>query len=92
MHVFDCTGASFGWRVPDALRSRVTLHFRCLGAPRWSFAGALKGGTSGRRAPSAGQDYAHVDWASLLASIGLEGRPPSLLKIDCEGCEVDATC
>ena len=66
-----------------------TLHFRCLGAPRWSFAGALKGGTSGKLAPSAGQDYAHVDWASLLAPIGLEGRPPSLLKIDCEGCEVD---
>ena len=86
VHVFDCTGNG-RWAVPGELVSRVTLHFDCLGAPEWRYRNVPKGGRS-HLLPKANHEYRSMDWPELLRSIGLS-TPPALLKIDCEGCEVD---
>ena len=101
VHVFDCTtlnnvslttevaggrrlsnrhaAQEFGgreWAVPSALRSRVQLHRKCLGKPQYKTWGHQLG-------------TEHIiSWPQLLDLIGLGRRPPALLKIDCEGCEV----
>jgi hypothetical protein len=80
--VFDCTsdGAARNstpgsiarqWAVPERLRERVRLHRLCLGAPHY----ATWGTQTGREGV--------VSWPVLVRMIGLDGRAPDLLKIEC---------
>ena len=79
VHVFDCTivnatkgphSVSANWGVPPALRSRVTLHRLCIGAPQYKTWGSKLGSERS------------ISWPDLLQLIGLGTEPPALLKID----------
>ena len=79
VHVFDCTivnatnhphSVSANWGVPLALRSRVTLHRLCIGAPQYKTWGSKLGSERS------------ISWPDLLQLIGLGTEPPALLKID----------
>ena len=80
--VFDCTGA---FSVPRALRSRVKFHRVCVGPARVGF--WYRQNTSQKE--QGWRDRTTLSWREALELAGLGARPPSLLKIDCEGCEVE---
>jgi len=86
VEVFDCTGSQLGWQVPVQLRSRVRLHYVCLGAPEWRY--AKDGGGVSRLTPAPKTRYRTATYEALLERIGLRSAP-TFLKVDCEGCEVD---
>lgn len=87
IEVFDCTGAALNWSVPAELRSRTTLHFKCMGAPQWRYKTLPQGGAA-HLLPVSGTRYESFGWAGLLSSVGLaSGSAPTFLKMDCEGCE-----
>jgi hypothetical protein len=94
VEVFDCTSwaarASPGgtaptyarsiWSVPKHLASRVTLHNICLGTPQYRMLP--------KNVPIK-QGVRSLGWPEMLMKVGLNRSVPALLKIDCEGCEVE---
>ena len=87
VEVFDCTGKGRGWKVPEWIRSRVTLHDLCLGVPQWRY-NQTRDRYQMLVAPSRKQTYETVTYHEMLAKAGLTVAP-TFLKLDCEGCEVD---
>ena len=87
VEVFDCTGKGRGWKVPEWIRSRVTLHDLCLGVPQWRY-NQTRNRYQMVVAPSRKQTYETVTYHEMLAKAGLTVAP-TFLKLDCEGCEVD---
>jgi hypothetical protein len=92
VEVFDCTSAAARaspggtvpgyarliWSVPKHLTHRVRLHNKCLGTPQYRM---LPQGFTIKGAQI-------LSWPELLQFVGLNRSAPTLLKIDCEGCEV----
>lgn len=88
--VFDCTGR---FQVPAPLRPRVTMYRLCLGQPKL---GLAMGRAVRPSALARMRIERSMPWAALLLHIGLHDasglpRPPTLLKVDCEGARLTRT-
>ena len=97
---FDCTAPNQKWRVPNAIRSRARLHRICVGvADEMIVSGPFtselikpaatlyrpRGIDGGNHKQKPGPQ---LSWASMLRYVNIT-MAPTLLKIDCEGCEYE---
>lgn len=83
VEVFDCTLRGHRSPVPHALASRVKFHHVCLGSPQY-----YSDAKGCRMCHHERGNEQRASWAALLRLARLPaGTAPTVLKIDCEGCE-----